>query len=128
MLNDQKIIVFNSIVFGLVGSAFLVFPQTLAEFTTGSAPSSPSGLMDMRAVYGGVVLGFGAVLYLLGRSPETRRQGLLALIAVLGGMAIGRVIGFFVDGPGNFFMYTFLAYEVLFILLCVLALGRKPTV
>ena len=79
----------------------------------------------MRAAYGGALLGIGATLQLLGSKPETRNQGLYALIAILGCMALGRVVGMIVDGQVNVVMYIFLAYELVFAILSVVFLSRK---
>ncbi|MEM8980685.1 MAG: DUF4345 domain-containing protein [Pseudomonadota bacterium] len=115
MQHDQSVLLFNSVVFVLVGLAFLLFPEQTALRVTDSSPSSASGLIDMRATYGGVLLGVGFIFHLLNRLPQSRANGLRALIAVLGGMAVGRIAGMLIDGPANFMMYLFLVYELVFI-------------
>lgn len=115
MKSGQKILLFNAAVFGLVGLSFLLFPATMANFVTGTAPKTASGLIDMRATYGGALLGFGIVLQFLNSKSETRRHGLYALIAVLGGMAFGRMAGMLMDGPANAMMYVNLIYELFFV-------------
>lgn len=119
MLKAKFIVAFNAIIFGLVGFLFLFLPAQMSEFITGSIPITASGLMDMRATYGGVTLSIGIILHTLNRDAYTRRHGLIVLLTVLSGMALGRIVGMLIDGPANTIMYVFLAYEFLFIGLSV---------
>ncbi len=115
MLSGRSLLLFNALVFAFVGVSFLLFPTYASQIVTGDVPATPSGLMDMRATYGGVLLGVGLVFQMLNKEPQTRCAGLLALALILGLMAIGRLIGMMLDGPANTIMYLFLAYEILFV-------------
>lgn len=124
MPSDRRVLLVNGVVFSVVGAFFLVFPAQMAHLVTDGAPGTPSGLIDMRATYGGVLLAVGGLMLGSLKRPETRSYGLVLSIAVLGGMALGRVLGMVSDGPANLMMYLFLAYEIVFIALSALALRQ----
>lgn len=103
----------NALVFIAYGVAFTVAPESMSNLVTGSAPSTPSGLIDMRSTYGGMSVGLGVLLALLARNPDTHRIGLLGVAAVMAGMGASRILGLITDGTANVAMYIYLALEIL---------------
>lgn len=103
----------NAVFFVVYGLAFVVAPEALGLAITGSAPESPSGMIDLRATYGGMTIALGVMLGWLGRSKATQRLGLHAVALVMLCMASGRVVGLVVDGNANNMMYAFLAAEIM---------------
>lgn len=110
-MNASKlIIVVTAAVYFIYGVAFTVAPESLSQAVTGSAPSSGSGLIDMRATYGGMSIATGILLYILSRSEV--RLGLIGVVIFLSSMALTRAYGMVVDGEANTYMYVYLALEV----------------
>lgn len=78
----------------------------------------------MRATYGGMALGIAIFFGICARNPDTVRIGLIASALVLSGIAFGRIMGMFIDGNPNIFIYLLLSAEVLFAALILFALKR----
>lgn len=109
----EKILVLLTAVFFLVyGALFVLFPSALSGTVTGAAPVTTSGLIDMRATYGGMSIAVSVILMLLVRNDATVRTGLLGMIIVLMGMALARLFGIIVDGSPNELMYVYLVAEL----------------
>ena len=109
----EKLLVRLTAVFFLVyGVLFALFPALYSDLVTGSVPSTASGLIDMRATYGGMAIAVGIVMLLLANNVKTLSLGLLTMIVVLLAMAFTRTIGIIVDGNPNGLMYTYLAAEI----------------
>lgn len=116
----------NALVFVVYGVGFVLAPESLAVFVTGSAPESTSGLIDMRATYGGLCLAIGLAFALFARNDATVRKGLVILTIVIACMAAGRTLGFVLDGDPNTLMVLYLAAELLIVALALWALRALP--
>ena len=103
----------NAIVFVAYGAGFAVAPEALAIWVTGSAPGTPSGLIDLRATYGGMSIGLGLFFALTARDPSRHRLGLQAVLVVMVCMAGTRLLGITLDGTPNSKMWIYLALEIL---------------
>ncbi len=95
------------------GIGFALFPVEMANYITGASPSTASGLMDLRATYGGMTAGVGLVLLLLAAQKEHLAFALLTIAIILLFMAISRAFGMVIDGPANGFMYGYLVAEII---------------
>lgn len=74
----------------------------------GVTPSTPAARNEVRAVYGGFGVAMAALLLAaLGADGDVRDAILLAVATALGGMALGRAIGFAVERPGSWFPAPF---------------------
>lgn len=123
----EKILVQLTAAFFLVyGLIFAIHPASLSDMVTGSAPSTTSGLIDMRATYGGMSAAVGILMLLLAKNQSTLRLGLLSVILVLLGMALARTIGIVVDGAPNNLMYVYLVAEIVPSLIALKLYLRKP--
>ena len=110
-MNVSKfIVVLTAIVFLLYGVGFSVIPELLSHFVTGSSPTSPSGVIDMRSTYGGMSIAVGILLFLLSRSHLN--LGLTATLILMVSMAVTRTYGLLIDGPANSLMFVYLALEI----------------
>ena len=98
--------------FVLYGLVFALFPQEAARAVTGSAPDTVSGLVDLRATYGGMSIGVGIVILLLSRRKDTAQLALLSIVAIMTGMASTRALGILLDGNPSWLMYGYQAAEV----------------
>jgi hypothetical protein len=95
------------------GLAFAFFPTEMAMSITGSVATSASALMDIRATYGGMTLAVGIILMMLARNKEGLAFALLSIAIILLAMAAGRVLGMYIDGTPNGFMYGYLVAEII---------------
>jgi hypothetical protein len=109
----------------LFGLGFVFFPETLSLFVTDSAPTTSSGLTDMRATYGGISLGFALFLGITSRNSQFFSLGTKAIILVVGGMAFGRIIGMIQDGSPNEMMYINLVLEVVIVIIGLILLSKS---
>jgi hypothetical protein len=72
-------------------------PGFLAE-AAGVAASTPTGLTDMRATYGGLTTAIGAVALAGALRPAATRYGLVMLAAACAGLGGARLLGVALDG------------------------------
>lgn len=118
-MTTARVLVFlGSAFFILYGFAFTVLPVELAVFVTGEAPSTSSGLIDMRSTYGGMSVAVGIVLALLAIRDDTVRTSVVGLLIVMLCMAATRVVGIAIEGQPNTIMYIYLLLEALTAALC----------
>ncbi len=115
----------NGLVFLLYGLAFSVFPEALSRLVAGTAPGTVSGVMDMRATYGGMSVAVGILLLVLASGRKTVRQGLVAVMLLMLCMAAGRLLGMVMDGAGNTVMWVYLVLEITNAALVSWLLGRS---
>ena len=67
----QRILVWlNALFFLAYGALFILAPGWAAALVTDTRPGSASGLIDMRATYGGMSLAVGLLFALLARNPS----------------------------------------------------------
>jgi hypothetical protein len=98
--------------FILYGFAFAIQPHDMAYLTTGLEPDTVSGLVDIRATYGGTTIAVGIIIIYL-KQRVSVQHSLLVVWLVLLCMAITRGMGFILDGQTNSLMYLYFAAEIL---------------
>ena len=123
MTMQRLLVRLTALIFVLYGVGFIVAPALLSQYVTGAVPASASGLIDMRATYGGMSLAIGLLLLHLSRQ-STPRTGLLGVLLLMLGMAGGRVCGMLVDGAANPVMQVYLALEIIAALAAAALLAR----
>jgi hypothetical protein len=116
----------NAACFLIFGTAFLIAPAGMTNLLSGTTPSAPNVLIDIRATYGGMALGIGLAFAFCARRPATVRIGLIASLCVASGIVCGRLIGILVDGSPNAAMIALLVGDSLFIVLFAIVLRRLP--
>jgi hypothetical protein len=99
--------------FVLYGFAFALAPIEMSHMVTGGVTDTLSGIIDVRATYGGMSIAVGVVLLLLAKQSSTLSLSLLATAVVLLAMAAGRLLGMVLDGEPNSIMYVYLGAELL---------------
>jgi len=117
----------------LAGLGFLAFGLWLVADPIGGlagvdiAGTTPAGVIELRAFYGGLEVGLGLFLLLCAARPAWRVPGLW--LVLLGNLAIGlaRVFGIASTGTFTPFFGYALAWEMGFPLLAALALRRGAT-
>ena len=91
------VLLLSALPFAGVGLAFLLQPAGMGSLV-GLSLESPTADADVRAVYGGLQLGCALVLAWAAASPQRVRAGLLALMALYGGLAGARLLSYAVVG------------------------------
>ncbi|MFY2763114.1 DUF4345 family protein [Arenimonas sp. MALMAid1274] len=86
---------------------------------------TPAGLVELRAFYGGLELGFGAFLLACAWRREWFRAGLWLVALSNGGIAAARLLGIATSGEFTGFFAGALVWELGFTLAAVLALRAK---
>jgi hypothetical protein len=99
--------------FAIYGLAFTLAPTEMSYFVTGGSTGTVSGLIDMRATYGGMSVAVGVLLVHLAKRSNSLPLALLATALVLLAMASGRIVGMVVDGEPNIMMYIYLGAELI---------------
>jgi hypothetical protein len=102
----------------LAGAGFLGFGLWLIVdpagglATVGIAASNPAGLIELRALYGGLELGLGIFLLLCAARPDWRRPGLWAVLLGNGGIGLVRLVGIALTGVFTPFFAAALVWEL----------------
>lgn len=109
---QTAIVRITAAVFALYGIGFVVVPEFLSHVVTGAVPTSASGLIDMRATYGGMSIATGILLLILSSKHWRIESGLCGVIILMLCMASARIYGIVVDGPANMKMYIYLVIEI----------------
>jgi hypothetical protein len=106
--------------FVLYGLAFAIRPYDMAYLTTALEPNTVSGLVDIRATYGGMTIAVGIIIIYLDQYVSAQHS-LLVVWVVLLCMAVTRTMGFMFDGQTNALMYLYFAAEIFGAALAMLA-------
>lgn len=117
-------LILSAVVFLAFGSAFLFFPIRMASLVSMEL-SVPSAVIDVRATYGGFVIGMAAFFWLCSSREALIRPGLMAQAVSLGGFVFGRSIGLAVDGAANSLIYVLLVGEISGCALALFALSSE---
>jgi hypothetical protein len=108
--------VFSRIVLGITGLAFAGYGAYCAmdlDFvvqTTGVAFRKATAAVEARAMYGGLQIGLGLLWINAAVNQRMTAYGLVAMIFVLGGLALGRALGMSLDMVDPYNTWA-LAYE-----------------
>jgi len=60
--------------------------------------NGPMALSEVRAIFGGLMLGIGAAVLLLDLACNRHRDAAMTLATVTAGLVIARIVGVFLDG------------------------------
>ena len=108
----RLLVTVTGIFFLFYGAAFTLFPVEMATLVTGDNPRTASGIIDLRATYGGMSISVGAIILIIAADSKRLALALLITAIVLLAMAAGRVLGMLTDGSANAIMYLYLAMEL----------------
>lgn len=114
----------NCVLFIAFGLAFALMPGWFASLFTGAAPATPSAMIDMRAVYGGVALGLAFVFAQCARNEGYLKLGMQTVLAVMVGLASARSLGIVLDGEANVMIWLLLVSEVVMAALAIFTLKQ----
>jgi len=101
-----------AVVFLGIGVALLTFPAEIL-MTVDIRFETPTAYSDIRADYGGCILGVGIFLCWCAARPERIRAGLFCCGLVLLGYVIGRLLSLAVDGFPKPIIFGLIAVEAI---------------
>ena len=93
----------------------------------GIAPSSATGVIELRAFYGGMELGLAAFLAMCAFKPEWRQAGLWLVLFSNGGAGLARLLGIALAGEFGSYLGWALVWELGFSALAGLALFNRAS-
>lgn len=93
------------------GIYLLIAPQALAGIA-GVTASSATGMVELRAMYGGLQAAVGVLALLAGVSATWRRQGLAALLFVYAGLGLTRLASAAVTHEFSSYVMGALVFEL----------------
>ncbi|MFP6630073.1 MAG: DUF4345 domain-containing protein [Myxococcota bacterium] len=115
----------SALAFTGIGGAFLVAPSAMGRFVDVSLIGATAD-NDVRAVYGGLQIGLGVLLWTASRRDEWLRPGLYAQLILFSGLAAGRFVSWAVVGPPGTLGLALHGAELLAIVAGLLCLRRLP--
>ena len=115
-----------ALAFAGIGGAFLVAPSAMGRFVDLSLIGATAD-NDIRAVYGGLQIALGGLLWAASCRDEWLRPGLYAQLILFSGLAAGRFVSWAVVGPPGTLGLALHAAEVLAIVAGLLCVRRLPT-
>lgn len=105
------LVALSALIFAGIGAWCIVDPVGALE-PVGLAPASELGLVEARAMYGGLQLGMAAFLAWTLRAPERVRIGLLAATLSIGGLGGARLLAWLALQPEGALMPMLCAIEL----------------
>lgn len=109
---SRIVVLLTGLVFLAFGLACVVAPSEVLLTATGAALTHPVALIDLRATYGGMSIGVAVILFVLAANAASIRTGLIAVLALMLGMAGGRAIGMLIEPSSNSVMWLYLVLEI----------------
>jgi hypothetical protein len=110
----------------LVAGAYLVLAPRVVADALGLPYETSTQKINMRASWGGVVVGLGAfVAWLQALRPWSRAVTGLLLCA-MAGIGVARAIGFVLDGNPDGKQWLWLGLEAVLVVVCAMGLRRMP--
>jgi ABC-type thiamin/hydroxymethylpyrimidine transport system permease subunit len=122
-----KIFLGCSVLLWLPYGVFCAFePGYLAE-VAGVVAATPTGTTEIRAMYGGLQAGIGALCAFALFRPDFARSALVVLCFLAAGLFTARFAGFLLDASGSPYTYGTLVFESSYALVCGYLLRSMPT-
>ena len=121
------VLIFTGLSFAGYGVACFLYPVAVAGYFTGLGMTEPAGLIEARAMYGGLQAGFGVFCLLAGFRRPWTVPGLTAIAWVMGALAVARVAGIGLHGMAGWHGPV-AVYEAVTAVLAIVALWRLRAV
>lgn len=116
------------IVIGLVmvvAGAYLVSAPLVVADALDRPHATSTQLINLRASWGGVVVGLGAFVAWLPALRPWLRSVLGLLMWTMVGVGVARLVGFVIDGHPDTRQWIWIAAEVLIVAACATVLARR---
>ena len=119
------VLLVTGVVFGAFGLLCLLYPDLLTRLTGITSPTL-AGQIELQAVYGGLQIGFGVLLLACAILPRWSGAGIWVVVALVGGLALGRGAGVAAHGWESIYTSFSLIYESLTSLTALIAVFYNP--
>ena len=107
-----------------VGGWLIASPLVVAE-ALGRPHATSSQMINLRATWGGAVVGIGAFVGWLPARASMIRGGLGLLMCVMAGVGLARLTGFVIDGHPDGLQWAWIIAETVIVAGC--AIGLRTT-
>ena len=104
---------------------YLLNPDFLAG-VAGVSSTSPTGMSEVRAMYGGLQAGIGILALLGAARPAFTRPALLMLLYLASGLGLARLVGVMIDDSLSGYTVGALAFEAATAFVAASCLRRTP--
>ena len=120
---NRTAIVVLGIAIAAFGAYLSLFPLVTASVLD-RPHAEPTQLINLRASFGGTVLGLGAFVAWLPAARPWKRTILGLLMWAMAGVGAARLLGFVLDGSPDSRQWIWLVAEILIVATCVVLLRR----
>jgi hypothetical protein len=104
---------------------YLVFAPEVVRDLLGRRPATSSDWINLRASFGGALLGLGAFL-LWCPAPRPWLRSMLGLLSwEMAGIGLARAIGFAIDGNPDGRQFVWIIAEAAIVVVCAVLLRRR---
>ncbi len=112
------------LVVAALGGYLVLAPEVIRELL-GRSPATNSDWINLRASFGGTLLGLGAFL-VWWPAPRPWLRSLLGLVMwEMAGIGLARLIGFAIDGDPDTRQFIWIIAELAILIACAVALRRS---
>ena len=124
---NRKVTLLLGLAIAVFGAYLSVFPLVTAE-ALGRPYGEPTQLINLRASFGGTLLGLGAFIAWWPAVKPWKRTILGLLLWAMAGVGVARLLGFVLDGSPDGRQWIWLTAEALIVATCTVLLRRSsPT-
>lgn len=121
---NRKVVVAIGLVLAALGAFLSIFPDYTADLLSQPHHQPPTSRINLRASYGGTLLGLGAFLVWLPAAKPWKRTILGLLGWAMAGIGAARLLGFVVEGSPDTRQWIWLIAEILIVAACTIILRR----
>lgn len=104
---------------------FCLVQPSFLDGAAGVGASTPTGTTELRAMYGGLQAGIGALMIFALVRPVFADGALIALAFLAGGLGFGRLMGALADGSFSTYTLSALFFEFALLSACVFFLRAR---
>ena len=126
MTFDRVVLALNAAFVFVTGIGCIVVPASVAQ--QAGLSMAPSALTEIRAFYGGILVGTGCFLVWCLRRPTRTFAGLLMVLLTVGGAGMARILGMLIDRAPTAYHLTNLGVEITTVTLVAVAITRARPV
>ncbi len=123
MVVTRLFLAFSALVWLPYGAFCALRPSFLAG-AAGVVANSPTAITEIRAMYGGLEAGIGALCCCALLRSSLARPALLMLCAICSGLGLTRLVGLLLDGSASAYTFGALTLEIPSAVIATVLLGR----
>jgi hypothetical protein len=120
---NRKVMIVVGVAIAAFGAYLSIFPLVTAE-ALGLPHAEPTQMINLRASFGGTLLGLGLFVAWLPAVKPWKRTIVGLLMWAMVGIGAARLLGFVVDGSPDSRQWIWLVAEVFIVATCAILLRR----